>query len=94
VTGGDYTFHAPRAALLHAGERAIGSHGTIIGRFGDRFVKAGPLSSELGRAINQAQALRTEADYGPKQLDPALVREVVSQAGQFVTAVRTLIAPE
>jgi len=38
--------------------------------------------------------LRTEADYGPKQLDPALVREVVSQADQFVTVVRTLIAPE
>jgi uncharacterized protein (UPF0332 family) len=47
-------FHAARAALLSIEESAHGRHGTIIARFGRRFCKDGPLSPDLGRAINEA----------------------------------------
>ena len=57
-------FHAARAALLSAGESAQGKHGTIIGRFGRRFCKDGPLPAEFGRLLNEAQELRIQGDYG------------------------------
>jgi uncharacterized protein (UPF0332 family) len=54
-------FHAARAALVGIGERAEGKHATIIGRFGLHFCKNGPLPSELGRALNEAQELVPKA---------------------------------
>lgn len=57
-------FHAARAALDSIGIPPQGKHGTVIARFGRHFCRDGPLSSELGRAINEAQELRVEGDYG------------------------------
>jgi uncharacterized protein (UPF0332 family) len=56
-------FHAARAALLSIGKRAQGRHGTIIALFGLSFCKDGPLPTDLGRALNEAQELRVEGDY-------------------------------
>jgi uncharacterized protein len=50
-------FHAARAALVTIGEPAQGRHGTIIAQFGLQFSNDGPLPTELGRAINEAQEL-------------------------------------
>jgi uncharacterized protein (UPF0332 family) len=57
-------FHAARAALFSVGASAAGKHGTIIAQFGLRFCKDGPLPTRLGRALNEAQELRAEGDYG------------------------------
>ena len=87
-------FEAARAALHSIGESGGKTHASVIGRFGARFVKDGPLSPELGRVINDAQRVRIESDYGLMPPDPEAVRSMVAQAEQFVAAVRSIIPPE
>lgn len=87
-------YHAARAGLLSAGESGIGKHGTIIGRFSLVLVKNGPLSPELGRAINNAQRIRACSDYEPLSPDPDDVRAMVADAREFVAAVRGIIPPD
>ena len=72
-------FHAARAALLSIGEAAQGRHATIIAQFGRRFCKDGPLPTELGRAINEAQELRLEGDYGAGTPDATEVAAYVQR---------------
>lgn len=86
-------FHAARAALMSAGETGIGSHGTVIGNFGLRFVRTGLVNPDHGRAINEAQKLRILSDYSAKQPDPEAVSSIVGKAEEFVAAVRAIIAP-
>ena len=85
-------FHAARAALLSIGEPAQGRHATIIAQFGRRFCKDGPLSTELGRAINEAQELRLEGDYGAGTPDATEVAAYVAKAEQFVAAVKGVVS--
>jgi uncharacterized protein (UPF0332 family) len=85
-------FHAARAALLSVGEPTASTHATVIGRFGMRFCRNGPLSPELGRAFNKAQELRTESDYGEGSPDRAQVAAFLTEAEQFVAAVKSMIA--
>ena len=85
-------FHAARAALLRVGEPAQGKHGTIIGRFGRRFCKDGPLAPEFGRALNEAQELRIEGDYGAATADAAQVESYIETAETFVVAVKRIVS--
>jgi uncharacterized protein (UPF0332 family) len=85
-------FHAARAALLSIGQSAEGKHGTIIGRFGRHFCKDGPLSSELGRAINEAQQLRAKGDYGTETPDTADVADSVAKAEAFLASVNGIVS--
>jgi uncharacterized protein (UPF0332 family) len=85
-------FHAARAALLSIGEPAQGRHGTISAQFGLRFCKDGPLPTELGRAINEAQELRVEGDYGAGTPDATEVAVYVAKAEQFVAAVKGIVS--
>jgi len=85
-------FHAARAALLSIGEPAQGRHGVIIAQFGLHFCKDGPLSTELGRAINEAQELRIEGDYGAGTPDATEVAAYVAKAEQFVAAVKSIVS--
>ena len=85
-------FHAARAALLSIGEPAYGTHATIIAQFGLHFCKNGPLPTELGRAINEAQELRVEGDYGSGTPDPTEVAAFVAKAERFVAAVKGILA--
>ncbi len=85
-------FHAARAALLNIGESGIGRHATIIARFGRHFCKNGPLPLELGRAINEAQELRAESDYGVATPNAAVVATYVAKAEQFVAAVKGIVS--
>jgi uncharacterized protein (UPF0332 family) len=85
-------FHAARAALLSIGEAAQGRHATIIAQFGRRFCKDGPLPTELGRAINEAQELRLEGDYGAGTPDATEVAAYVAKAEQFVAAVKGVVS--
>lgn len=81
-------FHAARAALLSIGEPAYGTHATIIAQFGLHFCKNGTLPTELGRAINEAQELRVEGDYGSGTPDQTEVAAFVAKAERFVAAVK------
>ncbi len=74
--------------LLSAGQSAEGKHGTIIARFGRHFCKDGPLSAELGRAINEAQRLRSKGDYGAETPAMADVEAYIAKAEEFVAAVK------
>lgn len=85
-------FHAARAALLSIGEAAQGRHATIIAQFGRRFCKDGPLPTELGRAINEAQELRLEGDYGAGTPDATEIAAYVAKAEQFVAAVKGVVS--
>jgi uncharacterized protein (UPF0332 family) len=85
-------FHAARAALLSIGRPAEGRHGTIIAQFGLNFCKDGPLPTELGRAMNEAQELRVEGDYGAGTASASEVAAYVVKAEQFVTAVRGIVS--
>ena len=85
-------FHAARAALPSIGEPAQGRHATIIAQFGRRFCKDGPLPTELGRAINEAQELRLEGDYGAGTPDATEVAAYVAKAEQFVAAVKGVVS--
>jgi uncharacterized protein (UPF0332 family) len=85
-------FHAARAALLSIGEAAQGRHATIIAQFGRCFCKDGPLPTELGRAINEAQELRLEGDYGAGTPDATEVAAHVAKAEQFVAAVKGVVS--
>jgi hypothetical protein len=44
----------------------------------------------LGRAINEAQELRIEGDYGSGTPDPNEVAAYLATAATFVTAVKTV----
>jgi uncharacterized protein (UPF0332 family) len=89
-------FGAARAALTAVGQpkAASGSHGTVIGQFGLHLVQTGMVSSDLGRALKEAQELRAEGDYGTTVPDLDSVAEFIQLADRFVEAVRTLIPPK
>jgi uncharacterized protein (UPF0332 family) len=84
-----FTLHG--AALLSIGQSAQGAHGTIIAQFGLHFCKDGPLSVELGRALNQAQELRVEGDYDAGTPSATEVAAYIAKAEQFVAAVKGLV---
>ena len=85
-------FHAARAALLSIGQSTRGRHGTIIARFGLHFCKDGPFPIELGRAINEAQELRVESDYGAGTPDAKEVAVYIAKAEQLAAAVRGVVS--
>jgi uncharacterized protein (UPF0332 family) len=85
-------FHAARAALDSIGIPPQGKHGTIIARFGRHFCLNGPLPSELGRAINEAQELRVEGDYGSGTPAANDVATYLAKAEAFVAAVKLIIS--
>ncbi len=82
-------FDAARAAL--SGEdtaETARTHGGLIAAFGLQLVKPGRLPRELGRMLNRAEEVRLLADYTGGSVEPAEAREALSQAENFVEAVR------
>ena len=65
---------------------------TVIAQFGRHFCKDGPLPTELGRVINEAQELRVEGDYGAGAPDATEVRAYVAKAAEFVAAVKGIVS--
>lgn len=81
-------FHAARAGLSSKGiDTSSKKHGTVVGMFGQHFVKDGPLPKELGRMLNEALQLRTGADYDVMWLEHEEVVRVVSNAERFVRTI-------
>ena len=91
-------FDAARAALLAANVPVpanIGrTHGGLIAAFGLHLVKNGPVSNELGRALNRAEEIRLVADYKGESVEPRDAREMVEQAEMFMRAMRATFMPD
>lgn len=88
-------FDAARAALLATGapvDADIGrTHSGLIGAFGNYLVKNGPISKEIGRLLNRAHEIRQIADYTGDTVEPDKAREMVEQAGTFLSAIRAKV---
>lgn len=65
--------------------------GALITTFSRHFVKDGPLAAEVGRAINETQELRHEADYEGLPLSRDDVARAVQAAEAFVAAIERLL---
>lgn len=91
-------FDAARAALLAANAPVpadIGrTHGGLISAFALHLVKNGPVSNELGKALNRAEEIRLVADYKGDMVEFEDAREIVDQAEVFVEAIRGEFIPD
>jgi len=82
-------FDAARAALAdETPPEPARTHNGLIAAFGLRLIKTGRLPRELGRMLNRAEEVRLLADYTGGAVEPQDARELLSQAGAFVRAVR------
>ncbi len=85
-------FDAARAALLAADIQSAGnaprSHSGLIAAFSLRLVKPGRIPIALGRALNRAEEIRLVADYKSESVDHDHAAWSVTQAAEFVQAIR------
>ena len=85
-------FHTAEAALLARHGLEFSKHGTLIGAFGQHFVKTGMVSKRLNQILRRAFDARQEADYdlvATVTLDQA--GEIHAAAEEFVAGVRPLV---
>jgi len=77
-------FHAATAVLIRHRDGPSRTHVGLIGTFG-RFVKErGATARQHGRALNRAEGLRLQADYGISYQDLSEAAEVIlKDAGAF-----------
>jgi uncharacterized protein (UPF0332 family) len=87
-------FDAARAALIATGHEVGRTHRGVLTAFSDRFVKDGPIPTEMGRLLKHAEAFRYVADYSGDPVELSDARELVEQAETFVAAVRAQFTSE
>ena len=61
--------------------------------FGQHLVKAGLVSRELGRGLNEVGAIRLFADYIDSELPEDQASGAVEQAAHFLAEIEHLIPP-
>lgn len=84
-------YHAACAVLLTEGIEAR-SHQGAIALFGERFVRTGRLSAELGRDLHELKELREQADYRRSfAATEEEARRDISRAHDFCEAVAALL---
>lgn len=64
-------FHAATAVLLRHRDKAALTHAGLIGAFGQFAKNRGENARQHGRALNRAEDLRLQADYGVSYRDLA-----------------------
>ena len=64
-------FHAATAVLLRHRDKAALTHSGLIGAFGQFAKNRGENARQHGRALNRAEDLRLQADYGVSYQDLA-----------------------
>ena len=89
-------FDAARAVLLlaHADmeQSASRTHGGLIAVFSQQMVKAGRVSTEMGKLLNRAHEVRLVADYKGDSVELEDAVQMLEQADRFVQAMRELVA--
>jgi len=85
-------FHAARALLFSVGIEAR-THKSIASLIGERFVRPGRLSSQMGRLVSRMQRDREDADYATGAVfTDADAAQMIADAEAFLSEVRRLIA--
>lgn len=80
-------FDAARAYLrAHHGiaTEQIKAHSGLISAFSQLGVKQDGLAADLGRWLNQANEVRSSADYGAQSVDKVTAKQLIEQMGRFV----------
>jgi len=80
-------FNAARALLVaRAGIdlRDVKTHGGVLKLLSGRIIAQGLISDELGHALRDAFALRTNADYSPDPIDPEQASRTVALMDRFL----------
>jgi uncharacterized protein (UPF0332 family) len=76
---------AAKGLILLKKDDIPGSHGGVIGLFGQLYVKTNELEKELGRSLNQALMLRNEARYMPgARLSKEQAQSVIKLAAKLL----------
>jgi uncharacterized protein (UPF0332 family) len=90
-------FDSARAALLASSASpspdTIKTHSGVISAFSLHLVKTGPVSTELGRALNRAEEIRLIADYKGDPVELSEATEMVEKSESFVAAMRAEFIP-
>jgi uncharacterized protein (UPF0332 family) len=80
-------FDAARAYLIvHHGiaTEQIKTHSGLISAFSRLGVKQDGLAADLGRWLNQANEVRSSADYGTQSVDEATAKRLIDQMDRFI----------
>lgn len=75
-------FHAATAVLLRHRDSAALTHTGLIGAFGQFAKNRGETARQHGRALNRAEDLRLQADYGVSYQDLAEAAVEISEAAR------------
>lgn len=91
-------FDAARSALLASGApvepEVARTHSGLISAFSLHLVKTGRVPVELGRSLNKVEDLRLIADYKGDPIGQDEAAWAVSQAHDFVQAMRRIFSPD
>lgn len=87
-----YAMFYASLALLTSRQVGTSKHSGVVARVSEHFIKTGLLPAEMGRALNQAFALRQKADYREFfEPTPDQVDQVLAWAAGFLAAARQLL---
>jgi uncharacterized protein (UPF0332 family) len=82
-------------AVLALDEFDSKNHGTIIGKFREKYIKSGIFPAKYSDAISSAFQVRNNSDYQPFYIvSKKIVSAQVENAREFLTAVRNYIAAQ
>jgi uncharacterized protein (UPF0332 family) len=89
-------FDAAHAALLRVNAdlnpATIKTHRGLIAAFGERLVKAGRTTLDLGRSLNQVEQVRLLADYTGEAIHLKKAQWSIDQAETFIAAMQLLVS--
>ncbi|MBI4314337.1 MAG: HEPN domain-containing protein [Chloroflexi bacterium] len=87
-------FYAATGALASIGiERS--KHSGVISAFGEYFVKAGKISGEFGRILNQTMEDREESDYAELPVvDSDLAKQHLEESKRLLESVRQYLTKQ
>jgi len=89
-------FDAAHAALVDENSALnpamIKTHRGLIATFGERLIKTGRTTADLGRSLNQVEQVRLLADYTGEDINLEKAQWAIDQAERFISAVETLIS--
>lgn len=81
-----------KGLLLFKMDDLPGSHGGIIGKFGEYYTKEGPLSRELGKRLTRALEIRSWARYRPRiNITREMAEENVTLSREMISHLETIL---
>ena len=84
-------YYAAWALLDRSGSPRPKTHHGLITEFSHLFVKNGPLDVAYGAVLSRLENLRLVADYTLEPIPAADVQRALTEAAQFIKAVKNLL---